>query len=278
MSVSEAVASLFSGATAPAASATPAPVAAPASATPTPTPAPAPTVTPAPATAPPKPERPAWAYDRHWDPAKGELKGDDLRREIDGLLADKAAETSRKASLPAPEGYQLKFNPDYQLPAGFEWSWDNQDQTLAGAARQFAHKHGVSQEGFSELLGIYASKEIADAQLFRNGLAKEVEKLGVNAATRIDAVRTFLDARIGDKAGAIYNNMHTVAQVEAFETLIRNIVSQGVGGNPAGARDAAHGREPAKLSDTDYAKLTFGEKAQYAAQFDQSRFTNGRAT
>ncbi|HEY1433069.1 MAG TPA: hypothetical protein VGF39_15795 [Stellaceae bacterium] len=144
-------------------------------------------------------------------------------------------------------------------------------------ARQFAHANGISQEGFGKLLGIYAASRIGEQQQVATAAKAEVAKLGVNAPTRVDAVNTWLDAQIGsDLAGALRQMMVTSRSIEAFEGLIRRFVSQGVSGNPSGGRDATHGREPQRLSDADYAKLTFGEKEQYARQFDQSRFSNGR--
>jgi hypothetical protein len=236
-----------------------------------------PTGSPAPAT---PPERPSDVPEKWWDAAKGAIKTTETFAELNRLTASEAAEISRKASIPAAESYQLKLPADYQLPAGTEWSFDGADPGLITAARQFANESGMSQDGFSKLLGIYAAARIAEDQKFAAAKAAEVTKLGVNAPTRVDAVKTWLAAMTGDKAKsmlAVLDHSPTAATVEAFEQLMRAFTSQGVSGSPGAARDASHGREPAKLSDTDYAKLTFAEKAQYAAQFDQSRF-NGRAT
>jgi hypothetical protein len=161
------------------------------------------------------------------------------------------------------------------LPAGAQWTWDTADPTLVGAARQFANEAGLSQEGFSKLLGIYAASRLGEDQRFASAKQAEIGKLGVNAPTRVDAVNVWLEAQLGqDLAAALRTTMLTAKSVEAYEGLIRRFVSQGVSGNPSAGRDGAP-REPAKLSDSDYAKLTFAEKSQYAQQFDQSRF-NGR--
>jgi hypothetical protein len=234
---------------------------------------------PAPSPAPAAAARPDWAYDRHWDAQKGELKGADLRSELDGLIADKAAETSRKASVPAPDKYELKFNADYKLPAGIEWSWDAQDAPLINEARAFANATGMSQDNFSKLLGLYASSRVGEQQMITNAKAAELAKLGANANTRVDAVKTWLSAMAGDNAAAmlrVLDQAPVAGTVEAFETLIQRFTSQGVSGNPAGGRDGNSGRQPTRLSDAEYAKLTYTEKVQYAQQFDQTRF-NGRA-
>ena len=246
-------------------------------------PAPSPSSTPSsastPSPAPASPARPDWAPEKFWDPAKGELKGADLRSEFDRLTATEAAEVSRKASIPAPDKYELKFDADYKLPAGIEWSWDAQDAPLIQEARAFANASGMSQEGFSKLLGLYASSRVGEQQSLANAKAAELAKLGANANTRVDAIKTWLSAMTGDKSGAmlrVLEHAPTASTVEAFESLIQRFTSQGVSGNPAGARDGNSGRQPQRLSDAEYAKLTFAEKTAYAQQFDQTRFVNGR--
>lgn len=243
-------------------------------------PSPAPSPSSAPAAAPtPSPARPDWAPEKFWDPAKGELKGADLRSEFDRLTATEAAEASRKASVPAPDKYELKFDADYKLPAGMEWSWDSQDAPLIQEARAFANATGMGQDQFSKLLGLYASSRIGEQQSIANAKAAELAKLGANANTRVDAIKTWMSAMTGDKAGAmlrVLEHAPTASTVEAFETLIQRYSSQGVSGNPAGGRDGNAGRQPTKLNDADYAKLTYAEKTAYAQQFDQTRFTNGR--
>jgi hypothetical protein len=169
------------------------------------------------------------------------------------------------------------LNSDYQLPAGTQWTFDNADPTLVTAVKQFAHEAGLPQESFSKLLGLYAASQIAADQKFATAHKAEVEKLGINAPTRVDAVTTWLEAQVGsDLAGALRKTMFTADAIKAYERLIRNFTSQGVSGNPSAGRDGAP-REPARLSDAEYAKLTYAEKTAYARQFDQSQFVgNGR--
>ena len=270
-----------------------APIVSPSSSSPSPPPSGAPAVpaaaaspttsTPSSTPASPAPSPPArlpdWAPEKFWDAGKNELRGADLRTELDRLTASEAAETSRKASVPAPDKYELKFDADYKLPAGIEWSWDAQDVPLINEARAFANAAGLGQDQFSKLLGLYASSRVGEQQMLTNARAAELGKLGANANTRVDAVKTWLSAMAGDRAGAmlrVLDHAPTASTVEAFETLISRFTSQGVTGNPAGSRDANSGRQPQRMSDADYAKLTYTEKLTYAQQFDQSRFSNGR--
>jgi hypothetical protein len=230
-----------------------------------------------PSTAAAPAERPSWTPEKFWDGGKHELKGTELRGELDRLTAIEAADISRKASVPAPDAYQLKFNPDFVVPEGMQWSWDGVDPALITQARSFANANGMSQEQFSGMLGLHAARLIAENQLVTTAKAAEVGKLGPNGNTRIDAVKTWVHAIVGDDAPALLRVIEQApmaSTIAAFEKMIRIFTTQGVGGSPGAHRDGA-GSQPEKLSDADYAKLTYAEKQAYAAKFDQSRF-NGR--
>ena len=60
--------------------------------------------------------------------------------------------------------------------------------------------------------------------------------------------------------------MVTARSVEAYEKLMRNYISQGIGGNPAGARDGASS-QPERMSDEQYNALSYHEKLSYAQRF-----------
>jgi hypothetical protein len=122
------------------------------------------------------------------------------------------------------------------------------------------------------LLAIYAGHQIAEQRRFDDARKAEVGKLGSNAAGRIDAVNTFLDG--SELSYELRRTMVTAGQVKAYERTMRNFISQGVGGNPGASRDGA-GAGPERLSDEAYSKLTYSQKQEYAARFDQSKF-NGR--
>jgi hypothetical protein len=202
-----------------------------------------------------------------------ELSEADLR----GLMERKSLEESRRAQMPATPGdYSLDLSPDFQYPPGIDgWAFDTQNPTTAallGAAKEFAHTHGLDQPAFSKLLGLYASHEIAEQGRFAAAKAAELAKLGSNAVGRIDAVTTFLESQVGsDLTKALRLTMHTAKSVEAVERIMRNFTSQGVGGSPGAGRDAAHG-QPSRVSDADYARMSYSEKQEYAARFDQRQF------
>jgi hypothetical protein len=207
----------------------------------------------------------------------GKLKIGDFElspSDVQGLLERASLEKSRAANLPTgPENYSLDLPSDLVLPEGTSWQWDTDNPVNAAtldAARRFAHENGIDQAGFSKLLGIYANGQLAEQAHFNRARQQQIEALGPAAPARVDAVTTFLESQLGSQLSrALTGVMFTADSVRAVERLMRNYVSQGVGGNPAGARDGAHGREPARLSDEAYAKLSYFEKQQYAAQFPQ---------
>jgi hypothetical protein len=203
------------------------------------------------------------------------LSADDIK----SIMAEKAQRDSRIANAPKDAAsYALDLPENFELPVGAEgWQWNTDDPMTAALfdhAKEFAFKHGLDQSAFSQMISLYASHEVAEAARFNEARRGEIEKLGANAAVRVDSVATWLDAMVGSElSSALTRTMFTSNQVRAFERLMRSFVSQGVSGNPAGARDGAHGREPARLSEEAYSRLSFTEKQQYAAQFDQSRFS-----
>jgi hypothetical protein len=197
--------------------------------------------------------------------------------QVKAILAEKAARDSRAATMPKDAAsYDLSLPQDFQLPVGMsEWKWNTEDPVsaaLLGQAKEFAHAHGLDQPAFSKMLGLYASHQIADEQRFSEAKRAELSKLGPNAPTRVDAVVTWLQSQVGSKlADTVRRSLFTADQIVAFEKIMRNFVSQGIGGNVGGGRDPG-GAGPERISDEAYAKLSYSEKQAYAARFDQRQF------
>jgi hypothetical protein len=204
-----------------------------------------------------------------------ELSPDDIK----GLMERRALEQSRKATLPAsPDKYLLQLPPDFKMPDGMaEWRFDVNHPVqgpLLARAQQIAHENGMSQEGFSRMLALHVANEVQQQQMFDRAKAAELNKLGEMAGVRVDAVRTFVRSMVGDAAPAllmVLEQAPVASTIVGFEKLMRAFSSQGLGGFPGAARDGGDlSRGPQKVSDELYAKMTFFEKQQYAAQFDQS--------
>ena len=82
------------------------------------------------------------------------MKGGDLRSKFDEMATRIAADDSRRASLPqTPEAYQIALPEGFTPPADIKFSFDANDPVLK-SARETAHKIGMSQGDFSNMLGI----------------------------------------------------------------------------------------------------------------------------
>jgi hypothetical protein len=175
--------------------------------------------------------------------------------DVRGLMERKSLEDSRRATAPKDAaGYELKLPENFELPPGvaeFKWNLDDPlSSAILGSAKQFAFEHGLDQAGFSKMMALYASHQLSEQARFAEVQRQQLEKLGPNAAGRVDAVATWLQAMAGPKAEALRRSMFTADQVTAFETLMRNYIGQGVSGFVGAARDGGDlSRGPARVFD-----------------------------
>jgi len=148
--------------------------------------------------------------------------------ELAGMMTRQAAEDLRKATLPAaPEAYKAELPADLQLPGGVEYKFDQSNPSLV-AARNWAHAKGLSQDEFSQVLGIYATHEAQQNAALAERSRQEVAKAGVNAPQRVDAVSRFITAEMGEAdAAPIRATIVTDAHLRFYEKLMNKISSQG---------------------------------------------------
>lgn len=94
-------------------------------------------------------------------------------------------------------------------------------------------------EGAMIAIGVQA--DIAEKSSITEALTKQREELGAKATERVNAVTTWLGAKIGGElAGALAPMLYTAKQVQAFEKLM--LLNRGaVPGNPGGGRDGMGG-------------------------------------
>jgi hypothetical protein len=158
------------------------------------------------------------------------VRDDVFGKRVSDLAAFHAEQQVRKNSLPAaPDKYEIKLPPDFQAPQGVTFEFDKNDALLA-KSRELAHKRGMDQETYSDFLGLYAASKISEQQQLATARGAEMAKLGSAAQGRIDAVDTWLHARVGTKADIIVNqlrNFPVATMIEAFEEVIRQFSHQG---------------------------------------------------
>jgi hypothetical protein len=148
--------------------------------------------------------------------------------ELGEMMTRQAAEDLRKATLPAaPEAYEAKLPADLKLPGGQTYAFNQNDPSLV-AARNWAHAKGLSQDEFSQVLGIYASHVAGEQAILAERSRQEILKAGVNAPQRMDAVGKWITGEVGEAdAKPIRATIVTDAHLRFYEKLMNKIGSQG---------------------------------------------------
>jgi hypothetical protein len=192
-------------------------------------------------------------------------------QELKDLLGFKAAQDSKRLTAPQkPEDFKLELPADLKMPQGVEFRIDPSNPAIE-PARAFALRNNLSQQQFSEMLGVYAATQASEMVAFNAAKAAEVAKLGDAANARVDAVTGWLKAMGGNHFGALARvlSLAPVAEtVVGLEHLMHKYVSQG-----GGSFNGAH-REPnvpGKVSDEVYNSMSYAQKLDYASKFDQRR-------
>lgn len=175
-------------------------------------------------------DRPVYIPEKFWDPAAKTVKADDFTAHYNQLSAFKAEQDVRAQALPASaDKYEVKLPEGFKPPEGMAFEFDAADPALA-EARKAAHELKLDQAGFSRVLGIYAATKLAEQQQVTAGRTAEMAKLGSTGQARIDAVETWLTAKVGDKAAtmiATLKQFPVASNVEALEGIIRAFSAQG---------------------------------------------------
>lgn len=211
------------------------------------------------------PHRPAYVPESAWDATVGKVIEDKFAAHVGELTAFKAAEDSRKLTIPKPEAYEVALPQDFKAPEGLKFEL-NKDDPIIAQARAIANKRGLDQEGFSEFLGLYAATKIGEHQQFKTAFDAEIGKLGATGPARITAIQTWLDA-VGGKESAALSKVLQMAPVAdtvvALENLMKKFSSQG-GANFT--QNGRAGQEP-KGEIPGYENMSFQQRR--AAQMNQ---------
>lgn len=171
-----------------------------------------------------------------------------------------AAEASRKAARPQKaEDYKFGLSKDFKPPQGLEFELDEKDP-MVGQYRQFALESGLDQAQFTKGLDLIAAMRLGEAQQFQTARTVELGKLGAAANDRITAAVQWLTAMAGDKAAGMVQILQMAPRadtIEALETIIQKVSTQGAANFSAGGRtnpDANAGKIPG------YENMTFEQR------------------
>jgi hypothetical protein len=201
-----------------------------------------------------------------FDAEKGEVKGPDLRKHLDELATFKAADDSRKLTLPAtPEAYALALPEGFKAPDGIDIKLDPNDPMLK-TAQSMAHAKGWSQSDFSDALGIVATMKANETAAYETAKTANLAALGAKGPERIDAVTRWLTANATEaEAKPIIATLATAGHITFMEKMIAKLSSQGTATFNQTGRD----HDTGKVTDEQWSKMTYGEKKEYAAKHGQ---------
>ena len=165
---------------------------------------------------------------------------------------------SRKATMPAaPEAYEAKLPADLKLPGGQTYAFNQNDPSLV-AARNWAHAKGLSQDEFSQVLGIYASHVAGEQAILAERSRQEILKAGPSAPQRVDFVGRWLDGFVGkENAAPIRATLVTNSHLELFEKVINKLTTQG-----SASFSQSHRTAPETNAIPGYDKMSFEQRRQ----------------
>ena len=197
-----------------------------------------------------KAAKPEWLPDDLWDAEKG-AKTDDLK----AALEDAKALRESKAKLPkSADDYKPDLPADFKLPENVKI--DVNDPRFK-EAQAVAHARGLSQEAFSEVLAIEVKRAVAQHEMLTAAVKARDEALGPNAAARIDALHSQIDAVAASpkEAADAKRMLVTPENVSLMERMFLALGSQGVATLTRAGKDGeAKGKIPG------YEKMTMQQK------------------
>jgi hypothetical protein len=109
------------------------------------------------------------------------LSADDIKT----LMTQKAANDLKATQVPpSPEGYTAELPKEFKVPPGIEYKFDTSNPAFVDA-RAWAHREGLTQSQFSQLLSFHANTQIAEQVQIGNAAKAELAKLGDHATARV---------------------------------------------------------------------------------------------
>ena len=220
--------------------------------------------------------RPDYIPSQFWDDSAKAIKPE-FGQHYSQMATRLAAEDVKVASRPQkPDDYKIELPTDFKPPAGVEFKFNDADPLLA-QARTVAHEAGIPQETFSKLLGLYAGAQVATEASLQAARQAELAKLGPTATARNAALETFFKAALGEKDGMqLMSRAFLASDFQILEKIVGKLSSQGAASFNGGNREAP-ANQGARVSDEVFAKMSAGDRLNYARQFPQpTAARNGR--
>lgn len=183
----------------------------------------------------------------------GKVKEAELGEHLKSLEEAKAALEAQKAGVPEKaDGYKLELPKDFELPAGIEL---NDKDPLYIAARDTAHKLGLTQDAFSQLVATQAGVVAAQEAEAKAARAAELKALGENGVALVQGYTKEVAAVFGEDDGQLLiRSMTDAASVKAVGRILEKV--RGV--TPFNASGRSGGAEPGKIEG--YENMNFRQR------------------
>ncbi len=147
-------------------------------------------------------------------------KGDKYKSVADQAAAYPELEKRLGGMKGAPEEYGLDLPEGFELPEGVE-ATISKDDPLVEAFSKVAKENNVSQELFTQMMGLYVGQQANDYQAAQESTQSQIEQLGENAQSRLNEIAKWGKANMDDEMFNSFKNALTTADsVKAVEFLI----------------------------------------------------------
>ena len=134
----------------------------------------------------------------------------------------------------------------------------DKDDPLIEQAMEFAKNSNMSQDGFKDMVNLYAMTQVAEQKAIQDNMAEEMKALGSNAEKRIAGINDWANANLdAETVAGLQEAATTAAGIKAIEALISKT---------RGAPVAAENVQPAasvtksELSDMQFALDDYGNR------------------
>jgi hypothetical protein len=127
--------------------------------------------------------------------------------------------------------------------------------------REWAFKNNLSQQQFSEALGLYANARSIEASQIISAAQRERELMGPNGPQRVDAISRWLQAKFPEEAKPLLLTMVTERRARFFEKVIQALTSQGSATFSQAHRDPTGGN--GAMTQEQWNGMTFTQKQQW---------------
>lgn len=192
--------------------------------------------------------RPDNVPEKFWDAEKGELRTDSVLKSYSELEGRFGAFTG------APEEYAVGISDELKEQGV---SIDT-DDPMVEQAIEFAKNSNMSQEGFNNMLELYAMNQLAMAKAEQEAMEADIASLGDNADRRLNNLNQWAAKNLSEDLVEGFKDMAVSSQaVKAMEQIVSMTRSAPIQANDATPTAAVTQEE---VKQMQFAKDEFGNR------------------